>query len=157
MIVRVTNEDIFKAGRSGGDNPVSRALLRATGQAWVVFGGSMAYSRNSPHHVLLLPYEVSQHWRAWTWEPFEFEVHSNHLGAKPRTDKRQRQRRAHPRFGHDRRARERRAQNRRRGDRRTSLAGIERGHDRRQSAAAVFQVAETETRMANVESEGAAG
>jgi hypothetical protein len=137
MNVQVTLEDIVRAGRSGGDNPISRALLRATGQAWVVFGGSMAYSRTSPHHSHALPFEVSQKWRAWHWEPFEFEVQWHHIGPATRSERRSRQRRSAPRFGFDRRARDRRARNRRRTERRTTHShtsyerrGVQRrGHD----------------------------
>lgn len=126
MTVHVTREDIVRGGRSGGDNPVSHALLRETSQAWVVFGGTMAYARSSPHHVLMLPYEVSQRWRLWAWEPFEFEVQWSVEQPRPRADQRQRVRRAQPRFGHDRRARDRRCRNRRHGDRRGPFDATER-------------------------------
>lgn len=126
MTVHVTQDDIARGGRSGGDNPISHALLRETSQAWVVFGGNMAYSRSSPHHVLTLPYEVSQKWRSWMWEPFEFEVQWSVDQPRPRVDQRQHMRRAAPRFGHDRRARDRRNQNRRHGDRRGPFVDGER-------------------------------
>ena len=144
MTVRVTHEDIHKAGRSGGDNPVSHALMRATGEAWVVFGGSMAYSRTSPQHALTLPYEVSQRWRLWAWEPFEFEVHWHRLGVQPHSDKRQHQRRRHPRFGHDRRARDRRGRNRRRNERRSS-GGTANNSGRRELDATLQVLGEGET------------
>lgn len=124
MIVEVTREDIVRSGRSGGDNPIARALFRATGQAWVIFGGSMAYSRSSPHHALALPYEVHQGWRAWMWQPFSFEVQWVHPPARAEQERRARQRRALPRFGFDRRARDRRSRERRHCHRRGFNAAV---------------------------------
>ena len=121
MTVQVTKEDIARGGRSGGDNPISHGLMRATGQAWVVFGGSIAYSRSAPHRALALPFEVLQSWRAWMWQPFEFQVewaHSSSSKSEERRERRQIQRRAAPRFGFDRRARDRRNTDRRRQNRR---------------------------------------
>ncbi|HEX8551657.1 MAG TPA: hypothetical protein VF681_08900 [Abditibacteriaceae bacterium] len=124
MIVEVTREDIVRSGRSGGDNPIARALFRATGQAWVVFGGSMAYSRTSPHHALALPFEVHQYWRAWLWQPFSFEVQWLHPPVRAELERRARQRRASPRFGFDRRARDRRNRERRYRHRRSFNAPV---------------------------------
>jgi len=126
MTVHVTHEDIARGGRSSGDNPISHALLRETSQAWVVFGGNMAYSRSAPYSVLMLPFEVSQKWRDWMWEPFEFEVQWSVDQPRQRAEQRRQVRRALPRFGHDRRARDRRNLNRRHGDRRGPFTGGER-------------------------------
>ncbi|HEX8834948.1 MAG TPA: hypothetical protein VF719_12140 [Abditibacteriaceae bacterium] len=140
MKIRVTRDDIrggsgpvvggyasgaYSSGRTGIDNPITRAIRRVTGQTWVIFGGNTAYYRTCPYRTLSLPYEVHQQWQIYqktgVWHPFEFEIDMEFTVQKPRTpigDRRRRERRKAARFAWDRRHGDRRGDQRRDHDRR---------------------------------------
>lgn len=127
VTVQVTREDIQEAAQhAGGDNPITRAMRRALGQTWVVFGGTTAYLRSQPQQSISLPHEVFTYWElhrtTGIWTPFSFEIdletNIENIDARiarnrQGTDRRQRERRESPRFGFDRRSRERRVADRR--------------------------------------------
>jgi hypothetical protein len=75
--VTVTAQDIDDAIQDGIDNPLARALNRATGTNWdVVVGHRYAYEVESPYRLILLPPEIViiiSRWRAFQpIAPFDF-------------------------------------------------------------------------------------
>jgi hypothetical protein len=126
MKITVTQDDIQGFSHAGADNPITRAMRRATGRSWVVFGGSTAFLRAEPYHTIALPYAVYAHWKlhqsTGAWKPFEFEVDLR-LPEHPRRsgDRRRQLRRAEVRAGSDRRRSDRRATERRSAERRAGV------------------------------------
>ena len=75
--VMVTEVDIQGAGRNGTDNPIARALCRATGQPWDIWLTSHAFELAPPFRCVILPGEIFKinrvyHYSGMMW-PFEFE------------------------------------------------------------------------------------
>lgn len=125
--IAVTLDDIH--GHDSGENPITRAIRRATGQTWIVFGGTTAYLRSEPYRSVALPYEVFEQWQVHqntgVWHPFEFDINIEprwqtvrKQSTRRNQDRRARERRKQPRFGFDRRLHDRRQNDRRHGDRR---------------------------------------
>ena len=78
MTIRVTQADTEKGGRGLGNNPLSRAVRRTTGQKWAVVGGRVACRLTRPRCIRLLPYGVTVRWKTYRclglMQPFEFEL-----------------------------------------------------------------------------------
>ena len=122
MKVSVTKDDIRGARAHALENPITRAIRRATGQTWIVFNGTTAYLRTQPFGSVSLPYEVFQQWQrhyvTGSWQTFDFEFDYILRRESRISDRRRRLRRAAPRGGWDRRRNEQRRVDRRKGDRR---------------------------------------
>lgn len=78
MVIEVTPEDITQAGQKAVDNPITRALHRATHEQWVIFDGHTAYEITPPYYSVTLPKIVTQHWQTYRtsgiMQPFSFEI-----------------------------------------------------------------------------------
>ena len=83
MTIRVTEEDLRNPYLTTLSNPISRALLRATGQWWYVFNGTSIRQMSEPLHNIRLPREVSRWWQEYREHidqnlqdvpPLEFEI-----------------------------------------------------------------------------------
>lgn len=75
--VTVTAHDIRETIPDGVDNPVARALERATGTNWdIIAGHRYAYESGSPFRLILLPahvIDIISRWRSsQAIEPFKF-------------------------------------------------------------------------------------
>jgi len=110
----VGQADIKEAGRTATDNPITRALRRATGTKWCIFQGNTAYALTPPHRSLSLPDIVREHWEQYQdsgrMQPFEFDLAGQGLAPAPHPIQ---ERRRNDRREHERRVRERRLHERR--------------------------------------------
>lgn len=116
MNVEVTAQDIRSGGRGTVDNPITRALTRATGTKWCIFQGNIAYGLTPPHRSLPLPAEVCSRWQNYqNWgylEPFAFDLGLD-SDTRPAGLSAQERRNRSDRRGPDRREGERRTTDRR--------------------------------------------
>ena len=83
MTIRVTQDDLRNPYLTTLSNPISRALLRATGQWWYVFDGTSIRQMSAPLRHIRLPREVARWWQEYRdhkdqdWQtvpPLEFEI-----------------------------------------------------------------------------------
>ena len=78
MIITICEEDISQSASGIIDNPVARALGRATGARWKVWDGRVAQEMHAPHRVVALPRQVHSAWdegaEANQFQPFSFDL-----------------------------------------------------------------------------------
>ena len=78
MQVQVTRADIEGSIHDLENNPISRALLRATGQEWHVYPGGVVFQVKSPYRTLFLPMPACRDWMRYqqhgVLEPLQFEL-----------------------------------------------------------------------------------
>jgi len=83
MKIQVTEDDLRNPYLTTLSNPISRAILRITGQWWYVFDGTSVRQMSAPLHYVRLPREVSHWWQEYRQHkdqdlhavpPIEFEI-----------------------------------------------------------------------------------
>jgi hypothetical protein len=78
ITIKVTEEDIQQSGRGLHNNPLTRAVQRATRQKWVVLRGRIACRLGWSRCLCLLPYGVAARWKTYRYlrsmQPFEFDL-----------------------------------------------------------------------------------
>ncbi len=78
MIIHVTEADIAESRDDLENNPISRALRRATGQTFRVFPGGVVFQVQSPYRTLFLPLQTCRQWMEYqqhgTLQPLAFEI-----------------------------------------------------------------------------------
>ncbi len=76
MTITVCDDDIAQSAAGVIDNPIARALTRATGSRWKVWDGRVAQEMQAPHRVIALPSQVHAAWDQSTtasqFRPFSF-------------------------------------------------------------------------------------
>jgi len=74
----LTSDDIDSGGGSAIDNPLARALQRATGRLWFVWESNIAYEMRPPYRNVPLPASLSgllhRYLNTGLMKPLEFEI-----------------------------------------------------------------------------------
>ena len=78
MTISVTHDDIEDSFDDLENNPISRALLRTTGQLFRVFPAGFVFQMQTPFNTAFLPVLACRNWMHYqqdgVMEPMSFEI-----------------------------------------------------------------------------------